>query len=191
MADPKYLRTLSVDDLMNLTLDDLAGMQLGHRNPGDRIVGAFKQLGKYIFADHWAQEQAVALQKIVVGAMNQVQSADAAAYDDLTMATRPFQAGMSKFIDSSLPMIRTTARTACINLLTQAIAVDLGLLPGTDLATIGSELVYAMQENGLTVAHPAENPNGFASYFGTEFGITLPTAATPNVPDSWIDDDLT
>lgn len=152
----------------------------------------FKQLGKFIVADKWSREQTLAVKKMTVGAIKQNAAADSDRYDDLQEAVVPFNAKMAASV-LIIEKVSGNAKEACEKLLTNVIAVDLGLNYKSSMAVVGPALIAAMNDVSAVVA-PAgvedANVDGFAVYFKNILGITLPEDADPNIPDSYIDDDL-
>ncbi|HEY0007093.1 MAG TPA: hypothetical protein VGB55_00070 [Tepidisphaeraceae bacterium] len=188
MSDFPTFANMSLEDFANMDLEGLWSLRLGAANSRDKMIEYFKQLGKFLYADRWAREQTVAVQKLMVGTMNQVGTADPAKYDDVSEAVIPFHMDMRSAI-KALEAVRGHASRACVNLLTKAVAIDLGLLAGSSMSDVVAALVASMEAEGLSVAY-ADTGDGFARYFKTHFGLTLPQSDNPTIPDSYIDDDL-
>lgn len=156
-----------------------------------QIQNNFKLIGKFIYVSQLADAQILAQQKAVTGAFAQDADADATLYARVTDAVLPLHGGV-KSVVSSLNSEKTAAKTAVTNLLRKVVAVDLGLAANASLASVGEALLEEMDSEGGTVAPSGVNPSGFAAYFGTNLGITLPQVGgdAETILESYIDDDV-
>jgi hypothetical protein len=151
----------------------------------------FKKLGKLIYMFQNAAPLAVAIKTIHIAFLDQTASTfsgvedDADEFDLTQSAVIPLGNAVNTAAND-INALPGKAVAAAATMLRQFIAVDLGLQSGASYVTIGPVLASVMNTAGATVAPTTGNPNGIAQWFDDQFSITLPTNATPTIPDSWI-----
>jgi len=124
-----------------------------------------------------------------MGGVDQATSGAAADWDTFQQVMKPAADAVNSVV-ASIDRLPAQMKTACTNYLQRVLAVDLGLASGASVASVGAALVAAMNTASAVVGASGDVPAGFAAYFGTNFSITLPQDAAPNVLDAWIDDDV-
>lgn len=149
----------------------------------------FKRIGKIIYVANMAAAHNAEAQKAAVGLLAQEATADSAKYSATAEATVPFHSNVKTAIGANTAL-QTNAKQAVENLLRNVIAVDLGLSKGATVAAVGTALITAMTDASATVGASGVNPSGIGGYFDTNFSIALPQSGSPNVPNTYIDDDV-
>ena len=148
-----------------------------------------RRMSKVIWFDGYAETVKDALKKGTAGLVAQEAGTDsgvvAANYAHAQKVVAPFNAGVNSLV-SQLASLQTTAKSTLTAYLQNVLAPDLDLAVGASVATVGAALSAQMVTASGHVA-----PSGtIAMYFSNNFSISLPTDADPNIPDSYVDDDV-
>lgn len=150
----------------------------------------FKSLGKFIYASELATKQAEELHEGIVGVVGQPCVEDGDGTEDWRyIISYIFVPALDNHLYPALKALRTVpvaAKKAIETTLRNEIAIALGLTIQAPLDKVGTALIATMNDLNGKVAPATNNPNGFAAYFASNFGITLPTSTSPTILDSWI-----
>ncbi len=149
----------------------------------------FKIFGKLIFIHNLVTTHQAAWEKAVAGLYDQGMDAVAADYDLARLVFNPFASQVHSVINgiSNAP---NTVKNAVTLYLKNEVAEGVDLTSSATPADIIDGLIDEMNTNGDTVGASGTYSDGFAAYFNAQYSKTLPQSGSPNVPNSYIDDDV-
>jgi hypothetical protein len=148
-----------------------------------------RRIAKLIWWDGQSTTVSSAFKKGIAGLVAQDAGTESDAfvvnYNVSQQVVIPFQNQINSLV-SQVVGVKTSAKTAVQNYLQKIVAPELDLAQSAPVATIGTALVANMTSvSGYVLASGT-----IFSYFHTNFGVTLPTDADPNILDAWVDDDV-
>jgi hypothetical protein len=150
-----------------------------------RFKNLFMRFGKIIKISQIPGPVMVDLMQAHMGLVDQHASGLATEFDVSLDVVNPLGAQV-RATNTALSTQVTNCKNAMTTYLQKFIAVELGLGVNATMAEINTALQTQMNAVVAHVALEANNSTGFAAYFKNNFNITLPTNASPSIPDSYI-----